>query len=251
MNILAIGNSFSEDATYYLHSVLDAAGVESYVVNLYIGGCSLERHWQNIEKQAADYQFQENGIKTERLISIQEALLLRDWDVIVTQQASHDSGWAETYEPFLGLLVEYLRKEAPRAKIFMQKTWAYEPDSPHPNYMRYHRDQAEMMLRLSSCYREAAARYGLPLIPCADLIQKLRALPVFRYPDGPLRICRDGFHMHYLYGRYALACIWARAIAGIRVSGLALPPASAFLPDVPADPAIISTIQQTADSLLC
>ena len=47
MNILAIGNSFSRDATAYLHQLLTASGMENTVVNLYIGGCSLERHWQN------------------------------------------------------------------------------------------------------------------------------------------------------------------------------------------------------------
>ena len=29
IRILAIGNSFSEDATYYLHQILEAAGVEN------------------------------------------------------------------------------------------------------------------------------------------------------------------------------------------------------------------------------
>lgn len=43
LRILAVGNSFSEDATYYLHQILEIAGVENQVVNLYIGGCSLER----------------------------------------------------------------------------------------------------------------------------------------------------------------------------------------------------------------
>ena len=42
IRILAIGNSFSEDATYYLHQILEAAGVENLVVNLFIGGCQRE-----------------------------------------------------------------------------------------------------------------------------------------------------------------------------------------------------------------
>lgn len=43
MNILAIGNSFSQDATRYLHQIAAADGVPLHVANLYIGGCSLER----------------------------------------------------------------------------------------------------------------------------------------------------------------------------------------------------------------
>ena len=55
INILAIGNSFSQDATHYLHQIAGADGVETKVVNLYIGGCSLERHWANVQSGAKDY----------------------------------------------------------------------------------------------------------------------------------------------------------------------------------------------------
>ena len=44
MNILAIGNSFSQDATTYLHQVAKADGEDITVINLYIGGCSLYKH---------------------------------------------------------------------------------------------------------------------------------------------------------------------------------------------------------------
>ena len=107
-NILAIGNSFSEDATRYLHQMAEAVGIETKVVNLFIGGCPLERHWQNIETKEAAYQYQLNGKATERMISIDEALREEEWDYIVTQQASHDSGWMDTYEPFLGLILEHI-----------------------------------------------------------------------------------------------------------------------------------------------
>ena len=108
-NILAIGNSFSEDATRYLHQMAEAVGIETKVVNLFIGGCPLERHWQNIETKEAAYQYQLNGKATERMISIDEALREEEWDYIVTQQASHDSWWMDTYEPFLGLILEHIR----------------------------------------------------------------------------------------------------------------------------------------------
>ena len=50
MKILAIGNSFSQDATRYLHQIAKADNYDLTVVNLYIGGCSMETHWNNIEK---------------------------------------------------------------------------------------------------------------------------------------------------------------------------------------------------------
>lgn len=63
--ILAIGNSFSEDATKYIHQLAADGGIDTKVVNLYIGGCSLERHWENIEKDKHDYQYQQDGTITE------------------------------------------------------------------------------------------------------------------------------------------------------------------------------------------
>ena len=125
-NILAIGNSFSEDATRYLHQMAEAVGIETKVVNLFIGGCPLERHWQNIETKEAVYQYQLNGKAKERMISIDEALREEEWDYIVTQQASHDSGWMDTYEPFLGLILEHIRpykgQHQSQAEKLMQET---------------------------------------------------------------------------------------------------------------------------------
>ena len=46
MNVLAIGNSFSQDATRYLHQVAKSAGVYLEVFNLEIGGCPLSKHFR-------------------------------------------------------------------------------------------------------------------------------------------------------------------------------------------------------------
>lgn len=42
--------------------------------------------------EAKDYMDEENGHSTERYVSINEMLVENDWDYIITQQASHDSG---------------------------------------------------------------------------------------------------------------------------------------------------------------
>ena len=81
MNILCIGNSFSQDATRYLHQV---SGEEIFVRNLYIGGCSLERHYNNIVGNIADYDYQKNGrfLKADTLIHGDYCLpniMLDDW----------------------------------------------------------------------------------------------------------------------------------------------------------------------------
>lgn len=246
-NILAIGNSFSEDATYYLHKIASAAGVETKVVNLYIGGCPLERHWQNIESEEKIYQYQLNGVVTERYVSIQEALAEEEWDYIVTQQASPDSGWAVSYEPFLGLLVDYVKKQVPGAEILLQETWAYEVDSTHDNFMRYHRNQKEMYERLRECYYGASARYGIRMIPCGDIIQVLREKEPFVVQKGGQTLCRDGYHMHHLYGRYVLACVWTKKLLDIRLTDNSYFPHSHFTPEEVADERMVHIIREFID----
>lgn len=208
MKILAIGNSFSEDAMYYLKDIAGADEVEVKVVNLYIGGCSLERHWENIRTGAKEYQYQLNGRPQDRMVSVKEALDEEEWDYIVTQQASHDSGWQDTYEPFLHQIVRYLKEEKPQAEILLLETWAYEVDSTHECFERYHCDQMQMYERLRAAYRKAAEEHQLRLIPCGEVIQKLRSTKPFDYQHGGISLCRDGYHMHYIYGRYALAATW-------------------------------------------
>lgn len=249
LKILALGNSFSEDATYYLHDLLAHYGVDNLVVNLYIPGCPLERHWENIEKKAPEYQFQRNGVKTDRMVSIPEILREQTWDHILTHQASHDSGWLPSYQPFARLLTQYLGREAPGARLWLNQTWAYEPDSTHRNFMRYSRDQQSMYEALTRCYREAARECGLPLIPTGELIQALRQTPWFDRGPGSRNITRDGFHMDYLYGRYAVAAMWARCLTGRPLAGEPFLPRTSYLSDVTAEPEILRAILEEADRI--
>lgn len=63
IKILAIGNSFSQDATTYLYDIAQVDQLELKVVNLYIGGCSLKTHWDNIQMDAKHYDYELNGKK--------------------------------------------------------------------------------------------------------------------------------------------------------------------------------------------
>ena len=242
-NILAIGNSFSRDATACLHDVCESMGIPVFVVNLYIGGCSLERHWSNVRSNEQAYQYQENGTVTDRYVSIAEILHSRPWDYIVTQQASHDSGWMDTYEPFSGLLFGYLEKEVPEAQICLHQTWAYEADSCHSGFIRYNSNQQEMYRRSRENYCAIAEKYSIPLIPCGDVIQNLRNRPEFDPAKGGMSICRDGFHMHYLYGRYALACTWAKTLLQAPVRSCAFLPRCCETEEVP-DQHLLSVIRE-------
>ncbi len=58
LRILAIGNSFSQDSVeQYLWELFDAAGIPVIIGNVYIGGCTLERHFQNTVTGKEDYAY--------------------------------------------------------------------------------------------------------------------------------------------------------------------------------------------------
>ena len=69
IKVLTIGNSFSQDAVeQYLHEIAAADGQELIIGNMFIGGCSLERHYINMLNNTADYAYRKiglDGIKVE------------------------------------------------------------------------------------------------------------------------------------------------------------------------------------------
>lgn len=214
IKILAIGNSFSEDAAAYLHSIAQSDGVDLMVVNLYIGGSSLKTHWFHAANDNHAFEYQLNGKSTDRMVSIHEILLEESWDFITFQQASHHSGFIETYFPYIKDLSTFVTSYAPQAKQYIHQTWAYEIDSDHSHFPRYNNDQHEMYELLTKAYDYGSKELSLPLIPSGTVIQALRAHPVFDYSTGGLSLCRDGFHMHLLYGRYAVAATWYQCLVG-------------------------------------
>ncbi len=208
LKILAIGNSFSQDSTTYLYDLAKSGGVELKVVNLYIGGCSLETHWNNKVENKKDYEYQLNGIFTGKYASILETLLEEEWDVVTMQQCSGFSGLMDTYRPYIKNLSNYIKEHVPKAKQLIHQTWAYEIDSGHDHFNYYQKNQKIMYQKLIECYQTVADELSLDIIPFGEVIQELRTLPPFDYKNGGISLCRDGFHMNYIYGRYALAATW-------------------------------------------
>jgi hypothetical protein len=235
VKILAIGNSFSEDATHYLHQIAKADEIDTKVVNLYIGGCSLETHWHNVEENAKLYLYQLDGKATQQYVSIKDALIEEQWDFVTIQQASHDSGIQESYYPYIYKLFDYIKEYAPKAEVLLHETWAYETDSTHNCFVRYNHNQQEMYQRLYEAYNRAAAELGVRVIPCGDVIQQVRTKEPFQYGKGGMSLCRDGFHMSFIYGRYLLAATWYEVIFGKGILTNTYIPETVFAPGAEVD----------------
>lgn len=208
MNILAIGNSFSSDATRYLHQIARKRGQKIEVANLYIGGCPLERHFRNMLSGERAYELHYNGQSTGFSVSLKEALLNREWDIITIQQASHFSFKKETFVPYAETLTEYVRSCAPKAKVFMHETWAYEDGSARLHDVAGYEKAADMLRDIMAAYHETAEELELDgFIPSGEMLFKLIG-------SGIPKIHRDTFHASFGLGRYALALLWYHVITG-------------------------------------
>ena len=249
MNVLSIGNSFSQDAQRFLHAIAAADGVELDCANLYVGGCSLEQHAAFLESGEPVYDREWNGAPAGQKISLRAAVESRPWDIITLQQASHLSGDARSYFPYLEQLAAYLRQTCPQTALYLHETWAYEPDSTHPAFVRYGSDMAQMYGQLREAYYAAARRLELPLIPVGDGIQRLREeVPAFDRSRGGRSLTRDGFHLSWVYGRYAAGLIWYRALTGRDVCTLSYVPADPQAPDE-TDSAVLQAIRRVVAQL--
>ena len=240
LKILAIGNSFSTDSTEHLYNICKAGCADVKIGNLYIGGCSLQRHTQNIENKTKDYEYFINSLSQGSGFSVNEVIESDNWDIVTIQQASHFSGIEASYYPYINLICGYVKSKLPNSKIFINQTWAYEIDSTHSAFPDYNCDQQYMFDMLCKCYKKASLEIKAPVIPVGSVIQELRKTPEFDYKNGGRSLCRDGFHLDYIYGRYAAAATWYEYLIGGDITQ------NPFLPSVQdntADADIIKTIK--------
>ena len=222
MKILSIGNSFSADAHAYLHALAEERGIDLTTVNLAIGGCSLQTHWDNVVQNNAKYLLSINGGDwAEQLVTIKQIIENESFDVVTVQQVSHFSGEYETYQPYLNDLTNYIKKHQPNAELYFHRTWAYEIDSTHGDFPRYDCNQKKMYEAICQASEIACQAINAKPIPSGNVIQALRErLPIFDYANGGESLCCDGFHMSHTYGRYAVALTWLATLTEKKVSPL-------------------------------
>lgn len=214
IRVLCIGNSFSWDAVEQeLVPLCDAKHIQVEVHNLYYGGCSLEQHARFLLKDTAAYSHRVCTNACPRIIkdtvTLRQALRDGTYDYISLQQASHDSGIRASYEPWLTMLIDTVRAYQPNAQLCWMQTWAYSQDAKHPAYPRYHNSQTEMWDSIQACTKFVHHTHStLHFIPCGKAIQLARQTKL-----GDT-LCRDGYHLNYVYGRYTAACVWYEFLTG-------------------------------------
>ncbi|MBE6386007.1 MAG: DUF4886 domain-containing protein [Lentisphaerae bacterium] len=235
MKILTIGNSFTWSLRSCFPAIAEEQKEELKLEFANFGGCEFRRHWAYItaeENEPCCKMYKEYTMK------LRELLASDDWDVVTIQSASHESWDYANYTPFAGLIIDYVKKHAPGAKIIIQQTWAYREDAPRLAEWGF--DRNEMYRRLDQAYRKLGTEYNLPIIPTGKAVELALAeqpckfvnydpdlLLTLRWPDlppqansivgacswrkdpatGEMTLRRDTIHLN-IRGQYLQACVW-------------------------------------------
>lgn len=220
VKILAIGNSFSEDAVeQHLHDIAAADGVQVIIGNMYIGGCSLQKHLNNARENKPAYKYRKIGLDGKKVetkeFTLEAALADEQWDYVSLQQKSGLSGKYDTWEESLPQLVEYVKARVPKkARMMIHQTWAYDKTSQHKDFKNYGHDQMKMYNAIVDAVVRSSKLTGIRMvIPSGTAVQNARTTIL-----GD-RMTRDGYHLHKTYGRYVAACTWYEKIFKKNVIG--------------------------------
>ncbi len=215
IHVLAIGNSFSVDATEaYLDDLAKAADVDLIIGNCNIGGCSLERHWSMVKADSAMYSYRKITNGDSLLFhkqTLKRCLLDEKWDYITFQQVSHLAGIHYSYFPYIINLKDFVSNTVKnnKVKFAFHQTWAYANNSTHTGFRNYNNNQLEMYNDVVKTIREVAKETGIKIIiPSGTGIQNGRTSSI---GDN---FCRDGFHLSLDLGRYTAACVWFEVLTG-------------------------------------
>lgn len=232
LKILAVGNSFSQDAMAHLYQIAASCGYQNIVLgNMYIGGCTLATHWENASGDKPAYQYQKNTSGSWSYYSnttLLNGIKDEDWDVITLQQASGYSGVSDSYNSDLTNLVSYIEenKTNPDAKIGWHMTWAYQNGSTHSDFPKYSSDQMTMYNAIvSAVQNKILTNDSIDLvIPAGTAIQNVRS----SYIGDTLT--RDGYHLSYNLGRYIAALTWFKAVTGLSIDDITYVPSISEIP---------------------
>ena len=223
LNILTIGNSFSDDTMQYVYQIAKAMGyAEIKLGNLFIGGCTLDRHATNAKEDRAAYEYRRNSDgtwNTAESFKMSDALKEEKWDFISLQQASGSSGKQDTYTE-LDYMINYVKTLAPDAKIVWNMTWAYQQDSTHSDFSKYDGSQNVMYESILAAVLDCVRTKSdiSIVVPNGTAIQNARTSYV---GDN---LTRDGYHLSLDMGRYTAGLTFFHALTGKAIDAISYMP---------------------------
>ena len=219
LRILSIGNSFSKDTMEHIGEIAKAVGFADFeFANLYIGGCSINRHYNNAVRNISDYVYYTNtgdGWSSAEHFAICDVVKEGAWDYISIQHGTGDKSRYTSPVSYDNLLplIRYVKDLAGKnTKIAFNMAWVADPDSTHHEITSYGGDQLLMYEKLTQLTQQRIATLSEVDVvsPTGTAIQNARGYI-------PQRLTRDGFHLSRDLGRYIAGLTFLKALCDIDV----------------------------------
>lgn len=216
INILFIGNSFTQDATEHLPGMLEASGVKNvHITRLFHGGYTLPEYLANFESEniCAARSYHPGYTQWSGNESLDDcpatALASREWDIVVVQEhTGRKEGWEwpGTLKAALEGLREKINAAHPDHKptIVYLLAQAYSKDS---NVLKtnFSNNRNLMFATISSVARQVTTQTKIDkIISTGATFENLRTTSLM--VDNGMQLTRDSYHMDYGISRYAAAC---------------------------------------------
>ena len=223
LKILTVGNSFGVDTSQHVADIALSLGFERVKIGvLYIGGCSINKHYANAANDLPAYRYYENtglGWSEVEGKRISETVMADDWDFISIQHGTADGSRYTLPASYVNLtaLVSYIKGIAPpSAKIAFNMAWVMEPYGKHPEIRAYNGDQLQMYQNLVQITEQIVLpTKDLDIVsPTGTAIQNGRATEI---GDA---LSRDGFHLSLGKGRYIAGLTFLKALTGIEIDNV-------------------------------
>ena len=202
LRVLAIGNSFTNDAMQYMNDMVEASGIDTDRICVYslTEGSSDFDTWVGKDYVYSDFQLMKEAGKAEmKDKGSLEQLLGQNWDVIVIQQSSTLSYDWKSFASLKTLEEKLLGNcTNPLVCLAFQLVWSH--------------DKIEMPYVLEgniACCKKMMMRYGIDLIiPTGIAIQNARNT---RLNDDKY-LTRDYWHLNKGIARYIATATWFETI---------------------------------------
>jgi len=226
LKILSIGNSFSVDTMQHMANIALALGVKKIKLgNLYVGGCSIRKHYYHASNDLPAYKYYVNtgnGWEVTPEYKISDAIVSEQWDWISIQHGTGDGSYYTKPESYQDLpkLIQYVKEMAwPGVKLAFNMTWVGESDHTHREIVSYGGNQLLIYQKIAELTRNLI----LPMAeiqcvsPTGTAIQNARTA-------GLGLLTRDGYHLSYDLGRYIAGMTFLKALTGVDIRGLTWAP---------------------------
>ncbi len=215
IKILSISNSYGKNALWKLYDICKTEGVKEIdIAVMYIAGCSLDKHWENIQNNNAEYEVfrNNNGTWTSTQNCTIDSLLEEgNWDVITTQNSSGLSGKTDGYNN-LNNVADYIKSKCPNSKLVWHQIWGYQSGSKWLTPNNYNGDEKLMYQSIVDCTNNIVVPSGNfdSVAPVGAAIMNARTSSLKNTVHDA-----DGSHLSENFGYDIAAFTWYCHLTGV------------------------------------